>query len=93
MPATTPLLFAQHLGHQPIHPDPAGDCLTMLTIGGDDGIPWRQSLHNPDRYRFLPVVKVQKSEDLLRLVQLHAFCFEMADADHLPKQMLGVHAV
>lgn len=71
--AAAPLLFAEHLGHQPIHPDPAGDCLTMLTIGGDDGIPRRQSLHNPDRYRFFPVVKVQKSEDLLRLVQLHAF--------------------
>ncbi len=50
-------------------------------------------LHHADRHRLLAVVKMQKAEDLLRLVELDAFRLEMADADHLAQQVVQVFVV
>ena len=79
--AATALLLAEHLGQQPVHADAAGDCLAVLAISGDDRILGCERLQDADRHRLLAVIQVQKSEDLLRLVELDAFRLEMSDAD------------
>ncbi len=85
--------LAEHLGHQPVHADAAGDRLAVLAVGRDDGVIGAERFHHADRHRLLAVIQMQKAEDLLRLVQLDAFRLEMPDADHLAQQMVQVRVV
>ena len=59
--AAAAFLLAQHLGHQPVHRDAAGDRLAVLAIGRDNGVLGPERLHDPDRHGFLAIVKMQEA--------------------------------
>jgi hypothetical protein len=95
--ARTALLLAEHLSHDRGHRHAAQQCVCMLAIGGDDGVVRLQRTERAGRHRLLADVQVEESSNLGLAVQLCAFFFHAADADHVRQQPPGevfiVHVV
>src|SRR6516225_8713426 len=66
--------------------------MAVLAIGRNHGIRGSQRLHCADGDRLFANVEMQKTADLLLLIQLGAFLLEAADADHSAQQRQQVLA-
>src|SRR5208283_4243048 len=86
-PAAAAVELTEHLRHQAAWIDAAGQRLAVLAIGGDDSVFGRQRLHDADGHRLFAIVKMQKAENFLGLIELHAFGLEAPDAEHRLQQM------
>ena len=81
--AAAALDAAEHLGHDRLGRDAAGQRVAVLAVGGHDRVVRVERLHAADGHRLLADVQVQEAADLGRAVQLDAALLEAPDAEHL----------
>ena len=84
--AAAPLLLAEHLSHERVRRDPAGEGVPVLPVGGDDRVVRREGLHDADGDRFLADIEMQETTNLAGAVHLGALLLEAPDAQHFVQQ-------
>ncbi len=66
---------------------PRAKRVAMFTVGRHDGVFRLKRLHRAHGNRFLADIEVDEAANLRRLIQLGAFLFEPANAQHLAQQI------
>lgn len=78
--------LAEHLRHDRLGRDPAGECMAVFAVRRHDRVVVREGLVDADGHGFLADVEVHETADAGRAVQLHAAFLEPADAQHRLQQ-------
>jgi hypothetical protein len=86
-PPAAALHLPVHLGHDLARVYPAGKSVTVFAIGGHHSIIGLERLHHSDGNRLLTDVQMEKSTDLLRLIELGASLLEPANPKHPPEKI------
>src|SRR3990172_5421747 len=91
--ATTTVALAIHLRHDRRRGNTAYERMTVLAVGGDNGVVRLQGLEDADRHRLFTDVQMQEAADLALAVELRAPLLKSANAQHLPYELAREIAV